>query len=27
METYALQEWGSYIKGVKHAYQQLASKR
>ena len=27
METYALQEWESYIKGVKHAYQQLASKR
>ena len=27
METYALQEWEPYIKGVKHAYQQLASKR
>ena len=26
METHALQEWESYIKGVKHAYRQLASK-
>jgi hypothetical protein len=26
-EVYGLQEWDAYIKGVKHAYQQLASKR
>jgi hypothetical protein len=27
METFALQKWEPYIKGVKHACQQLASKQ
>jgi hypothetical protein len=27
MESYPLQEFEAYIKGVKHAYQHLASKR
>ncbi len=27
METYPLQEWDAYIKGLRHVYQQLASKR
>jgi muconolactone delta-isomerase len=26
-EVYGLQEWDAYVKGVKHAYQQLAAKR